>query len=158
MKGWGSFETGLLGLLNADLVLEYLGTDSIEALKRMIEKNRGILESFDCCHNLVHGDFRPDNILVSGDAITGIIDWEFAHSGCSYMDIGNLLRHVSSEWEQDLSIGLLEAGFKLPPDWRFRSLLIDLASHLEFLTSNRSEQFKRECVSRIEAFMKLCIA
>ena len=155
-EGWDSFEMGLLGLLNTDQVLEYLGADSIKALSRMIKKNRGILESFDDSRNLVHGDFRPDNILVSGDTITGIIDWEFAHSGCSYMDIGNLLRHVSSKWEHDLSIGLMEAGFELPADWRYRSLLMDLTSHLEFLTSNRSDRFKQKCISRIEAFMKLC--
>ena len=154
-EGWDSFEMGLLRLLNASHVLDYLDSNSIEALKRIIQRNRKLLDSFDCFHNLVHGDFRPDNILVSGDSITGILDWEFAHSGCSYMDIGNLLRHVPSEWEQDLSLGLLEAGFELPPDWRFRSLLIDLASHLEFLTSNRADNFKRECVSRIEALIKL---
>lgn len=30
---------------------------------------------------LVHGDFRPGNVLYSGDRITGILDWEMAHVG-----------------------------------------------------------------------------
>jgi aminoglycoside phosphotransferase (APT) family kinase protein len=30
---------------------------------------------------LVHGDFRPGNVLYSGDRITGVLDWEMAHIG-----------------------------------------------------------------------------
>ena len=30
---------------------------------------------------LVHGDFRPGNVLYSGDRITGVLDWEMAHVG-----------------------------------------------------------------------------
>lgn len=45
-----------------------------------------------CC--LVHSDFNPKNLLVdpaSGE-ITGLVDWEFAHAGSPYADLGNLLR------------------------------------------------------------------
>ena len=153
-KGWGSFEEGLSGLLAQEPVENLLGKNSITKLQDLLVQHRGTLEDFDSCHNLVHGDFRPDNILVSGDKITGIIDWEFAHSGCSYMDIGNLLRHASSEREQDFATGLREGGFELPSDWRFRALLMDLASHLEFLTSGRSSDFKLKCVARIDALLK----
>jgi aminoglycoside phosphotransferase (APT) family kinase protein len=43
---------------------------------------------------LVHSDFNPKNVLVdpSTAKITGLIDWEFAHSGSPYADLGNLLR------------------------------------------------------------------
>ena len=85
----------------------------------------------------------------------GIIDWEFSHSGSSYVDIGNLLRHIPETWEEHLALGLKEEGFNLPDDWRHRSLLIDLASHLEFLTSGRSEDFKKRCVGRIHQFIEL---
>lgn len=30
---------------------------------------------------LVHGDFRPGNVLYVGDRITGLLDWEMAHLG-----------------------------------------------------------------------------
>lgn len=43
---------------------------------------------------LVHSDFNPKNLLVDPETatITGLIDWEFAHSGSPYTDLGNLLR------------------------------------------------------------------
>jgi aminoglycoside phosphotransferase (APT) family kinase protein len=43
---------------------------------------------------LVHSDFNPKNLLVDPATaeITGLIDWEFAHAGSPYADLGNLLR------------------------------------------------------------------
>jgi aminoglycoside phosphotransferase (APT) family kinase protein len=43
---------------------------------------------------LVHSDFNPKNLLVDPETarITGLIDWEFTHSGSPYADLGNLLR------------------------------------------------------------------
>ena len=45
-----------------------------------------------CC--LVHSDFNPKNLLVDPDTleVTGLLDWEFAHAGHPYTDLGNLLR------------------------------------------------------------------
>lgn len=38
---------------------------------------------------LVHGDFRPANVLVGGDAsVTVLLDWEFAHLGDPAEDLG----------------------------------------------------------------------
>jgi aminoglycoside phosphotransferase (APT) family kinase protein len=44
--------------------------------------------------SLVHSDFNPKNLLVDPETarITGLIDWEFAHAGSPYADLGNLLR------------------------------------------------------------------
>ena len=43
---------------------------------------------------LVHSDFNPKNLLVAPGtlAITGLLDWEFAHAGSPYADLGNALR------------------------------------------------------------------
>lgn len=45
-------------------------------------------------HVLVHGDLNPKNILVDPETgqITGVLDWEFAHAGSPYTDLGNLTR------------------------------------------------------------------
>lgn len=37
---------------------------------------------------LIHGDFRTGNIMVDGDQISGILDWEFTHWGDRREDIG----------------------------------------------------------------------
>jgi Ser/Thr protein kinase RdoA (MazF antagonist) len=43
---------------------------------------------------LVHSDANPKNLLVDPDTlvVTGLLDWEFAHSGHPFTDLGNLLR------------------------------------------------------------------
>jgi aminoglycoside phosphotransferase (APT) family kinase protein len=43
---------------------------------------------------LVHSDLNPKNLLLDPDTltVTGVLDWEFAHSGCPVSDLGNLLR------------------------------------------------------------------
>jgi aminoglycoside phosphotransferase (APT) family kinase protein len=43
---------------------------------------------------LVHSDFNAKNLLVDPATarITGLIDWEFAHAGSPYTDLGNLFR------------------------------------------------------------------
>jgi aminoglycoside phosphotransferase (APT) family kinase protein len=43
---------------------------------------------------LVHSDFNPKNLLVAADTavVTGVLDWEFAHAGSPFADLGNLLR------------------------------------------------------------------
>ncbi|MEZ5095195.1 MAG: phosphotransferase [Nocardioides sp.] len=44
--------------------------------------------------SVAHSDFNPKNLLVDPEtlAVTGVVDWEFAHSGSPYTDVGNLLR------------------------------------------------------------------
>lgn len=153
-EGWESYQKGLLSLLRTESAAHHLPKETISTLEEILNQHSSILESFDLCQNLVHGDFRPDNILVAEDRIVGVIDWEFSHSGCSYMDIGNLLRHLGDSWSDDLAIGLMEEGFDLPEDWRFRASLIDLTSHLEFLTSGRSAVFKQTCVDRIQRLIQ----
>ena len=43
---------------------------------------------------LVHSDLNPKNVLVDPDTleVTGVLDWEFAHAGHPWTDLGNLLR------------------------------------------------------------------
>lgn len=37
---------------------------------------------------LVHGDYRTGNIMIDGDHVAGILDWEFSHWGDRREDIG----------------------------------------------------------------------
>ena len=45
---------------------------------------------------IVHMDFRPGNILVNGDEVAGIIDFESARSGSSEIDFTKVNRYI---WE-----------------------------------------------------------
>ncbi|MGA8847798.1 MAG: phosphotransferase [Nocardioides sp.] len=49
------------------------------------------LDSRSC---LVHSDLNPKNLLVDPVTleITGVLDWEYAHAGHPFTDLGNLLR------------------------------------------------------------------
>lgn len=45
-------------------------------------------------HTLVHSDLNPKNLLVDPESlmITGLVDWEFAHAGHPFTDLGNVVR------------------------------------------------------------------
>ena len=89
---------------------------------------------------LVHADLNPKNLLVDRGTleVTGVLDWEFAHAGSPYADLGNLLRF---ERDPDLTEAVLAAyrAFMppLPEDVLDRAraadlfALVDLASRPE---------------------------
>ena len=58
---------------------------------------------------LCHSDFNPKNLLVDpGTAtITGLVDWEFAHAGSPFTDLGNLLRFCTDEVLGGAAIGVV---------------------------------------------------
>jgi|GEM_PF-2533334 len=90
--------------------------------------------------HLVHGDFNPSNLLIADDGeVAAILDWEFAHAGHVWADIGNLLRYrgvrLPGSFTVQLLEGMTDGGFKPSKDWYALSLLADLASALEFLSS-----------------------
>ena len=65
----------------------------LRSLRDMCAAADGLL---DTVHRtcLVHSDFNPKNILVDpvSGRVTALLDWEFAHAGSPYADLGNLLR------------------------------------------------------------------
>jgi aminoglycoside phosphotransferase (APT) family kinase protein len=67
--------------------------DRIMLLHRVAEHAQALLDTVDrTC--LVHSDANPKNLLVDPATlvVTGLLDWEFAHSGHPFTDLGNLLR------------------------------------------------------------------
>lgn len=133
-------------------VRTWIGLDAIKAL-RVIDTEQSTESDSSNGPCLVHGDFNPTNILVRNGVVTGILDWEFAHAGGPYMDIGNLLRHTAPAYQDQIAAGLAAGGRALPPNWKKKAELVDLGSHLEFLTTQRSDDFKRQCVQWIHGFI-----
>lgn len=90
---------------------------------------------------LVHGDFNPTNLLFDETGeLVAVLDWEFAHAGSLYMDLGNLFRErngttLPDDFTTALDIALQELDVSLPLDAFDRALLVDLSSALDFLSS-----------------------
>jgi aminoglycoside phosphotransferase (APT) family kinase protein len=93
-------------------------------------------------HQLCHSDFNQKNFLIHRDAhgrhhLAAVLDWEFAFSGSSVIDIGNLLRFenespaVENIWFAD---AYRAAGGHLDKAWREQALFADLLSQCAFLT------------------------
>ncbi|TMR08721.1 aminoglycoside phosphotransferase family protein [Nonomuraea turkmeniaca] len=43
---------------------------------------------------LVHGDIRPDNLLVTVDGTVAVVDWARASRGASWQDVADLVPHL----------------------------------------------------------------
>jgi len=61
-------------------------TETLDIVENYILVRRSILSEIKPV--LLHGDFRPGNILVADGRISGIIDWEAAKSGPPAFDFG----------------------------------------------------------------------
>lgn len=76
---------------------------------------------------LVHGDLNAKNLLLAtteddGVVVTGVLDWEFAHAGSPWADLGNLLREHRSPAYVEAVLDTVAARRGVPAD-----LALDLA-------------------------------
>jgi len=89
----------------------------IDTLVRVAERAQARLDSVDRT-SLVHSDLNPKNLLLdpTSQAVTGVLDWEFTHSGHPFTDLGNVARF---DRESSYLAGVLEAWearHGTPPD------------------------------------------
>jgi len=73
--------------------LGHLAPEEIEGLREVALEAQALLDTVPrVC--LVHSDLNPKNLLLDPDtlALRGVLDWEFAHAGHPFTDLGNLLR------------------------------------------------------------------
>ena len=149
---------GVRGFISESLdkaeVRAWIGQEAVGRIGQIVKAESSRLEELESDCRLVHGDFNPTNVLIRDGAVSGVLDWEHCHSGTPYMDIGNLLRHTPVEYHGQIKSGLGLGGMSLPNDWTERAELVDLTSHLEFLTSRRSDGFKHHCIARVHRFIE----
>ena len=149
---------GVRGFIDESLdkagVRAWIGEESVVRIEQIVKVESGRLEELESDRRLVHGDFNPTNILIDDGVVSGVLDWEYCHSGTPYMDIGNLLRHTPAEYHGQIKAGLEAGGMAVHSDWIERAQLVDLTSHLEFLTSSRSDCFKQQCAGRVHGFIE----
>jgi aminoglycoside phosphotransferase (APT) family kinase protein len=93
----GSFKPDLDGLPEAvELAEPQLGwwsPDELAGLREVAVDAQALLDTVGR-RVLVHSDFNAKNLLVDPESLelTGLLDWEYAHAGHPFTDLGNLLR------------------------------------------------------------------
>jgi aminoglycoside phosphotransferase (APT) family kinase protein len=84
---------GLPGVVDVHAAALALDEDLLQRLRAVAEQAQRLLDTVGrTC--LVHSDLNPKNVLVDEQTleVTGVLDWEFAHAGHPFTDLGNLLR------------------------------------------------------------------
>jgi len=146
-----------LFLADQDLVRERGGEELVERAKRYLESERGLLDPYRGSRVLVHSDYKPRNLLVREGAVSGVLDWEFAHSGAPILDVGILMRHIDPYppgFGEAFANGFREGGGFLGDRWREAAAYVDLCSLLDFL--NRAEthpEMIEWVISRLEMML-----
>lgn len=98
----GSFEPDLDGLPAAvelgEPRLGWWSPDELTGLREVAVDAQALLDTVGR-RVLVHSDFNAKNLLVDPDSleVTGLLDWEYAHAGHPFTDLGNLLRFERDE-------------------------------------------------------------
>ncbi|MHA6622435.1 phosphotransferase family protein [Pseudonocardia sp. DLS-67] len=73
---------------------------------------------------LVHSDFKPGNILLDGDRVTALLDWELAHLGDPLEDLGWVTQPLRAAEHT------IEGAWEAP----------DLVAHYESVTGTRVDR------------------
>jgi aminoglycoside phosphotransferase (APT) family kinase protein len=90
----GRVPDGLPGFVaDHEPALAHLSVAELTGLQEVAVDAQALLDGV-ARHCLVHGDLNPKNLLVDPASleVTGVLDWEFAHAGHPFTDLGNLLR------------------------------------------------------------------
>lgn len=108
-----------------------------EGLADLVDAAEDLLAE-DSRRVLVHGDLNPKNLLVDPGTLdlTAVLDWEFAHAGGPWEDLGNLLRHLPQEPRSTALLRALRTAYAamvpaVPSDVLARAEAADLAALVE---------------------------
>jgi aminoglycoside phosphotransferase (APT) family kinase protein len=97
--------------------LGHLAPAEIDGLREVATDAQVLLDTVPrCC--LVHSDLNPKNLLLEPDTLelTGVLDWEFAHAGHPFTDLGNLLRFDRDQAFADAVLAAYGARRGIAPD------------------------------------------
>lgn len=142
MADWASAVSSAL----AGVVEQRLGPDLAMRVRRAVESEGPAIEPVWSQAVLVHGDYKPWNLLGQIDRgsgvadsrlLTGIVDWEFACAGCRLIDFATFLRDEASRpagYGDAFVSAYATAGGTLPAEWRRLTRLVDVLNLLQMLT------------------------
>ena len=93
-------------------------------IEEIVKVESGRLGELESDSRLVHGDFNPTNVLINKRVVSGVLDWEYGHSGTPYMDIVNLLRNTLPDYHRQIKAGLESGRMSLLHDWMEEAELV----------------------------------
>lgn len=140
----------------------HLGTELCGKILRFAQAHADLIDKLGEQNSLVHSDFNPLNILVNEKDghvnIAAILDWEYAFSGSSLTDIGNMLRYenvASGELLRPFIVSYKDSGGYLPVKWLQKAKLLDLIALCQLLNKEecgavRIMDIKRLIISTME--------
>lgn len=118
-----------------------------------IAKHHECLLVLDTTKTLVHGDFRPTNILVKDGMLQGIIDWEGAMAGHPLADIGQFLRYAEQVHAEQERVFIASyqacAARPLLEPYRDMAKLRDLVNLLQMLNIPATLPYKDQDLKRL---------
>ncbi|MBB6730329.1 phosphotransferase family protein [Cohnella zeiphila] len=137
-----------------DRARKRLGDERSERILKLAESCRPLLDGMDRrTARLVHGDFRPTNLIVRDGRVAAVIDWEFAMASHPAGDWGQLFRYAhlfDAESKKAFAAGYEEgSGERLPPSWEVEGALRDLANLLQMLGDEESKPNKEADLIRL---------
>ena len=131
-------------------LLAHLSVDELDGLREVAVEAQTLLDTVDrVC--LVHSDVNPKNLLLDpvSLSVTAVLDWEFAHAGHPFTDLGNLLRFDRDAGFTDEVLSAYAARRGVPPEQALPlARAADLFALVE-LTSRRSDNPVAERADRL---------
>lgn len=105
---------------------------------------------------LVHSDLNPKNLLVDPDTleVTGLVDWEFAHAGHPFTDLGNLLRF---ERDPAFTTAVLEAYVERRGGDPASALALARAADLPALVDLAARRDENPVAARADRLLRLIV-
>jgi aminoglycoside phosphotransferase (APT) family kinase protein len=145
---------GLPDLLERRLPeLGHLTPDEIEGLRDVAADAQTRLDAVTrSC--LVHGDLTPANLLLDPETLelTGVVDWERAHAGNPYVDLGALLRDdPHPAYAEALVAAYVERRGGTPAETLELARAADLAALVELATRRGRDPVATAADDRLRA-------
>ena len=150
---WPSAIDGWLSCLDEILPAVKLTEKLKQRINYVIHDARPRLEAISGSPVLVHGDFKPSNLLVDETGLTGVLDWEHAHAGTFLSDVGQLLRH-----QEALPTGFVKAfmdELKIDKETVLLARTLDMVNLINFLRDEEKPVMRKAIVERIQTVCKL---
>jgi aminoglycoside phosphotransferase (APT) family kinase protein len=103
---------------------------------------------------LVHGDYGLNNLLVEGNQVTAILDWEFAHMANPAYDLGyfKCMAEPLSSWEHFLA-SYEKAGMKLPDEDQLNYATVFATTRLGVMVAQMTRAFNSGAETGLVAAM-----